>query len=81
MTHDEAWRAMGFTDGAQFSRAIAGERPLDARKVDNAPWELFLAFVTLWIAEKARDFGTEFRGDRLRMAKAELPAERKDGAA
>ena len=82
MNHDEAWRWMDCRDGAQFSRALTGERPLDLHKLVRLPWDVFLAFWTELLTEKARDFGTEFRADRKRMAKAELPqaADRKVGA-
>lgn len=81
MTHDEAWREMGYRNAGQFSKALDGSRPLDERKLDRLPWPVWIAYVSKRIADRAQDFGEALRSDHKRMARAELKTDRKEGAA
>lgn len=72
MTHDEAWRTMGYKSAAQFSKVMSRQRPLDEQKVAALPFKVKASFYARMLKACALDFAEELLGDKLRMAKADL---------
>ena len=72
MTHKEAWIAAGYRDGAEWSRAIQGARPLDLHKLAALPDRFQFAFIARYAAAQAKRIVRGLVADRLRMARTQL---------
>lgn len=69
MTHKEAWIEMGCRDGAEFSRAMKGERPLDLWDFAKLPWRVQASFWSKYIAAQATRLTDDLKADRMRMVR------------
>ena len=72
MSQKEAAIVMGYSNPADFSRALAGERGLDIRRVVRLRWAVFASFWSRLVAAKADDDAQELRAERLAMVKADV---------
>ncbi len=73
MTHKEAWLICGFTNAAEWSRAIEGVRKLDLHALACLPIGVQEKFFELYMAAQANRHVRALVADRLRMAKATIP--------
>lgn len=72
MTHKEAWIGAGYHNGAEWSRAIQGTRPLDLHKIAALPFKFQCSFIAKYGAAQVLRYVRGYAADRLRMARAEL---------
>ena len=72
MTHKDAWITQGYRDGAEWSRAIQGSRPLDLHKLAALPSRFQFAFIARYAAAQARRIVRGLVADRLRMARTQV---------